>query len=198
MARMRIGILGGTFDPPHIGHLAAAVEARAAAGLDRVLLVVANDPWQKSPTRELSPAGDRLALVRAAVDGVDGLEVCDLEIARGGTTYTIDTLEELRCRFPDAEMFLIVGSDAAAGLHTWHRHEELPSLATLLVVERSGDSPPVVPAGWRVEHLAIPRLDISSTALRARVAAGLPIEPYMPGAAAEMVRARSMYGAQRP
>ena len=90
-----IGIFGGTFDPPHLGHVAAALRCREALELDRVLLVVANDPWQKSPLREVSPAEDRVAMVRGAVAGIEGLEVSELEIGRGGPSYTIDTVREL-------------------------------------------------------------------------------------------------------
>ena len=197
MTRERLGILGGTFDPPHIGHLAAAVEARDAFALDRVLLVVANDPWQKSGGRELSSAADRLALVEAAVDGIDGVEASSLEVERGGPTYTIDTLEHLRRLDPGVELLLVMGADAASGLHTWHRHEELPALATLVVVDRAGESEPTVPAGWTVEHLGVPRLDVSSTGLRARAAAGRPLQPYVPGRVVDVIRARAMYGSRR-
>ncbi|HEX7167817.1 MAG TPA: adenylyltransferase/cytidyltransferase family protein, partial [Acidimicrobiales bacterium] len=94
--RPRIGVLGGTFDPVHIAHLVSAVNVRAALGLDRVLLVVANEPWQKVGTRPISPAADRLAMVEAAVAGVDGVEASAIEIARGGPSYTADTIAALR------------------------------------------------------------------------------------------------------
>lgn len=198
MTRERLGILGGTFDPPHIGHLAAAVEARDAFALDRVLLVVANDPWQKSGGRELSEATDRLALVESAVRGIEGVEACALEIERGGPSYTIETLEQLRRDDPAVELLLLLGADAANGLHTWHRHEELPGLATLVVIERAGVAEPTVPAGWTVEHLGIPRLDVSSTGLRARAAAGRPLQPYVPGPVIDVIHERAMYGSRRP
>lgn len=197
MGRERLGVLGGTFDPPHIGHLAAAVEARAAFALDRVLLMVANQPWQKVGGRELSPATDRLAMVRAACIGIDGVEASSIEIDRGGPTYTIDTLEALGAKDHAVESFLIMGADAAAGLDTWHRHEELPALATLVIVSRSGESEPVVPPGWTVEHLGIPRLDVSSTGLRARAAAGRSLVPYVPGPVVDEIRHRALYGAAR-
>ena len=198
MVRPRLGILGGTFDPPHIGHLAAAVEVRAALALDRVLLMVANDPWQKTGGRPLSPARDRLDLAIAAAEGLDGVVASDLEIERGGPTYTIDTLEQLLAREPDSELFLIMGADAAAGLDTWHRHVELPALATLVIVDRAGESEPVIPPGWTVEHLGIPRLDVSSTGLRARAAAGRPLRPFVPAAVEAIIRDRAMYGSRRP
>ena len=112
-AFVRLGVFGGTFDPPHVGHLVTAVNVRHALALDRVLLVVANVPWQKVGERTVSPAEDRLAMVEAAARGVAGLEVSRLEIDRGGPSYTADTLGELRRAHPRAELFLIVGSDAA-------------------------------------------------------------------------------------
>ena len=117
--RRRLGIFGGTFDPPHVGHLVAANEVRHVLGLDVVLLVVANAPWQKVGSRGISDAQDRLAMVRAAVDGHDGLEASDIEITRGGPSYTADTLAALHEVEPDAELFCILGADAAAGFLTW-------------------------------------------------------------------------------
>jgi len=196
MARQRIGLLGGTFDPPHIGHVAAAIEARAAIGLDRVLLMVANDPWQKSTERRLSAASDRLAMTEAACEGVAGLEASAVEIERGGTSYTIDTLEQLAA--PDVDLFLILGVDAAAGLPTWERHSDLPGLATLVIVERSGDPVPEVDPGWTVEHVALRRLDVSSTDLRRRAAEGRPLRPYVPEPVIAVIGERALYGSARP
>jgi nicotinate-nucleotide adenylyltransferase len=131
----RLGVLGGTFDPVHIGHLVAAVNVRHALGLDRVLLVVANAPWQKSD-RRITPAADRLAVVEAAVAGTPGVEASGIEVERGGESYTADTLEALSR--PGRELFLIVGSDVAADLHTWRRPHDVARLATLVVVSRGG------------------------------------------------------------
>src|SRR5690606_27243253 len=117
----RIGVFGGTFDPPHVGHLVPALFVAEALALDVVLLVVANVPWQKVGSRPISPARDRLDMVRAAVDGVDVLEASDLEIRRGGDTFTVDTIAELRAQGPDDDLVLILGSDAASGLDTWER-----------------------------------------------------------------------------
>ncbi|MBU3701330.1 MAG: nicotinate (nicotinamide) nucleotide adenylyltransferase [Acidimicrobiia bacterium] len=195
MARQRLGLLGGTFDPPHVGHLAAATEARAALDLDRVLLVVANDPWQKTAERELSAAADRLAMTEAACRGIEGIEPCAIEIERGGPSYTIDTLRRLSA--PDLDLFLILGVDAAAGLPTWERHDELPGLATLVIVERAGDVPPAVDPAWNVVHLPLNRLDVSSSDLRRRVAAGRPLRPYVPEAVIAVVEERSLYGSAR-
>src|SRR5262245_40798863 len=123
--RLRIGVFGGTFDPPHVGHLVTAVNVRHELGLDRVLLEVANRPWQKEGGRTISPAEDRFALVSAAVASVEGLEASRIEINRGGPSYTADTLVELVRRFPGAAVFTILGSDAAAAILTWERHEDV-------------------------------------------------------------------------
>src|SRR6187551_1918195 len=123
----RLGLFGGTFDPPHVGHLVTAVNVRHALQLDLVLLMVANVPWQKEAERRITPAEDRFAMVEAAVDGVDGLRASRLEIDHGGNSYTADTLASLRRQLPDTELFTIVGDDAAAGLPTWERFREVVS-----------------------------------------------------------------------
>jgi len=189
----RIGVFGGTFDPVHVGHLVAAVNVRHDLGLDRVLLVVANSPWQKTGRRAVTPAEERYAVVRAAVEGVDGLEASRLEIDRGGTSYTVDTLEDLRRGRPGAELYLIVGSDLAGEMGTWERIEQADSLATLVVVSRAGGHPGVVPPGWQVRHVAIPALDISSTDLRARVADGRPLDFLVPSPALRCIKERGLY-----
>lgn len=192
--RRGLGILGGTFDPPHIGHLAAAVEVRSALNLDRVVLMVANEPWQKVGTRVLSAPADRLAMTRSAVAGLEGIEAGDAEIVRGGPTYSIDTLEHLRSIAPEQQLFLIVGADAAAGLHTWHRAEELPELAVLVIVDRNGDEHAVAPEGWEIERVSMPRLEVSSSDLRQRVADGRPLAPFTVPGVIDEIAARGLYG----
>lgn len=188
----RIGIFGGTFDPPHVGHLAAAVNARHDLQLDRVLLMVANVPWQKVGDRPISPAADRLELVRLAVGDVDGLEVSDLEITRGGESYTADTVATLLDEDPGRELFVIVGSDAAVGLPTWERVDEVRARAAIVVVDRPGGSwgPP---AGWATERVEVPRLEISSTDLRARVADGRPLDFLVPPAVVSGIESLGLY-----
>jgi nicotinate-nucleotide adenylyltransferase len=188
----RIGIFGGTFDPPHIGHLVAAVDALQVLELDLVLLVVASIPWQKAGSREISPAEDRLAMVAAAVADTDGIEASDVEIARGGPSYTADTLEVLHAAEPEAELFLILGNDAAAGFDTWERHQEVAELATLVVVDRPGSAPPPDgPYGWT--RVDIPELEISSTELRERVATGRSIRYLVPAGVEAVVAGRGLY-----
>lgn len=189
----RLGVLGGTFDPPHIGHLVVAVNVRAALGLDRVVLVVANEPWQKVGSRAITPAPDRLAMVEAAVADLDGVEASAIEIDRGGPSYTVDTLEELRAADPAGHRYLIVGSDAAGGLSTWERPDELPALATLALVDRPGVAAAPPPPGWSVERVEVPRLEVSSTDLRDRAARGAPLDLLTPPGVMGYIARRGTY-----
>lgn len=189
----RLGVFGGTFDPPHVGHLVAAVNARHEARLDRVLLVVANEPWQKVGSRDISPAADRLAMVRAAVAGVEGLEASAVEIERGGPSYTGDTLVELHDADPSRELFLILGSDAAAGLDTWERTEAIRDLATIVVVERPGTTGARPPAAYRSMVVSVPLLDVSSTEVRARVVDGRPLDYLLTPAVIGCIHERHLY-----
>jgi nicotinate-nucleotide adenylyltransferase len=190
---LRLGVFGGTFDPVHNGHLAAAVNARRALGLDRVLVVPARDPWQKQD-RALAPAEDRLAMLQAAMADVDGLEISRLELDRPGPTYTADTLEALHREEPAPDLFLIVGADAAGDLATWDRPDVIREVATIVIVSRADIDEPQSPGpGWRIEHVRIPALAISSTELRRRVASGQPLDGLMPAAAIRCLRERGLY-----
>ena len=193
----RIGVLGGTFDPPHFGHLAAGLEVRHRLRLSVVLFMVANDPWQKSALHPGTPAPVRLEMVRAAVRDLEGLEASALEVDRGGESYTADTLQELRVLHPAAELLLVVGSDAAQGLETWKRPEELRELATTVVGERAGRCGGRPAAGWPAVVVDVPGLDISSCDIRSRFADGRPVEALVPGAVASLVRSRGLYGCGR-
>jgi nicotinate-nucleotide adenylyltransferase len=194
---LRLGVFGGTFDPVHIGHLVAAVNARHALSLDRVLLVVANRPWQKGYRSDLTPAEDRFAMVAAAVEGRPGLEASRLEIDRGGDTYTADTLEALAGDDPSCELFLIIGSDVGSELSTWVRPEVVRRLATLAVVDRPNAPRPRLGRGWRWEQVAIPQLDVLGSALRRRAAAGLPLDVLVPDAVLTHIRERGLYAVDR-
>jgi len=188
----RIGVFGGTFDPPHLGHLVTAVNVRHALRLDLVLLMVAHDPWQKS--RRPSAPADRLAMVEAAVRGLDGVAAGDLEVARGGPTFTADTLAELARLHPGAALFTIVGDDVAASFGEWERAGEVASGSTLVVVDRPG-SPLTPPGAWRWERVEVPRLEVSSTDLRARAADGRPLDFLVPDAVRRIIAQRGLYGA---
>jgi nicotinate-nucleotide adenylyltransferase len=191
-AERSIGLLGGTFDPPHIGHLVAAVSARHALGLDEVLLVPAGDPWQKSGERQITSGPVRMEMVGAAVEGIAGLAASDVELQRPGPSYSVDTVAALREAEPSTAVTLVLGRDAAAGLTTWHRHDELLALARLAVVDR-GDDPPALPPGADVVVVPMPRLDVSSTDLRARVAAGAPLDVLVPPAVIAVIERHGLY-----
>ena len=197
-SRERIGVFGGTFDPPHLGHLAIALEVGHALSLDRVLLVVAGDPWQKTAHRSISSAVDRLAMVHAAVDGCPGVEVSGIEVDRDGPSYMIDTLADLARTRPAADLFMIVGSDTAQGLATWHRPADVRDAATTVVVDRGGREGGRPPEGWPHLVVDVPALEVSSSDLRRRVRAGEPIRGLMPKAVADIVEGRSLYVGDEP
>jgi nicotinate-nucleotide adenylyltransferase len=193
----RVGLFGGTFDPPHVGHLVTAVNVRHALDLDVVILMVANMPWQKEGTRRITDALDRLAMVEAAVRDVPGLEPGRHEIDLGGWSYTADTVMALHNERPDADLFTIVGDDAAAGLATWERAGEVVSASRMVVVDRPGSAvalPREVgnsPVEWiRVE---VPRLEVSSTDLRARFSDGRPLDYLVTEPVLEVIERRGLY-----
>jgi nicotinate-nucleotide adenylyltransferase len=188
----RVGVFGGTFDPPHVGHLVTAVNVRHALALDTVLLVVANRPWQKEGSRPITPAADRLAMVEAAVAGVAGVQASALEIERGGVSYTADTLQTLAEDHPETEWFTIIGDDAAAALTTWERVDDVVRLSRLVVVDRPGVHV-ALPDGFDWIRVEVPRLEVSSTDLRSRVADGRPLEFLVVPGVLDVIRDRGLY-----
>lgn len=190
-APRRIGLLGGTFDPPHRGHLAAAQAVQTALGLDRVDFLVANDPWQKSDSRTITPAALRREMVEELVVGQSGLGVDDREIRRGGPTYTADTLEEIHREQPDVEIFLIVGADTAERLSTWHRPEVVRSLSTLVIVNREGQQPS--PPDGAALSVSMTPVDASSTEIRARVARGESISDLTVPGVVRIIEENGLY-----
>lgn len=191
----RIGIFGGTFDPIHVGHLVAAVNARHDLMLDRVILMVANVPWQKVGARVITPAEDRFQMVSAAVGPLEGLEAGRLEIDRGGPSYTADTLSQLAALNPGADLFVIVGWDVSADLSSWERLDEVREMAVLVVVNRPGTPAPLglLEGGWRLQEVSVPNLEISSTDLRARAAGGRPLDYLVPDAVVRVIQERGLY-----
>jgi len=188
----RIGLFGGTFDPPHVGHLVTAVNVRHALKLDFVILMVANVPWQKAGTRPITDAQARLAMVEAAVADVDGLFAGRAEIDHGGHSYTADTLEFLSQQHPGASLFTIVGDDAASKIETWERYEEVARQSTLVVVDRPG-APVELPAGFGWERVEVPRLEVSSTDLRDRCRDGRPLDYLVTEPVLEVIRSLGLY-----
>lgn len=194
---MRLGAFGGAFNPPHLAHVVCAREARRQLELDRVLLVPVATPPHKSLDDDPGPR-ERLALVRAAVADEPGVQACDLEVRRGGISYTVDTLDELADRHPGAELVLILGADQAAELGSWHRPERVVELATVALAERPGASVErgaavVSRLGGRVRRFAMPQLEISSTAVRERSSAGEPIGRLVPDPVARAIDERGLY-----
>ena len=189
----RVGLFGGTFDPPHVGHLVTAVNVRHALNLDLVVLMVAHDPWQKSSERGVTRALDRLALVEAAVSNVEGLVAGRDEIDRGGPSFTADTLETMSLKSPDAQLFTIVGDDAAAGLPTWERVESVVAQSQLVVVDRPGVSVQL-PSQFEWLRVESPRLEVSSTDLRARFTDGRPLDYLLTAPVLAEIEKRGLYG----
>lgn len=200
----RVGILGGAFNPPHIGHLICAQEALVALELDRVEFV----PVGTAPHRELQPdpgVDVRFELVSRAVDGNDRFSVSRIELDREGPSYTADTLRALRAETPDDELFLILGGDQAAALASWHEPEEVLALATLAVVERASWSRNAIGikigrlrGAQAVRYLEMPAIQVSSSLIRRRVGAGHPIRYLVPDAVAELIEEHGLYGAPAP
>ncbi len=192
-ASLRIGLFGGTFDPPHVGHLVTAVNVRHALNLDIVILMVANDPWQKSGARDVTTAEDRFAMVEAAVSVVDGLIAGRDEIDRGGPSYTADTLMALAEKHPGAELFTIVGDDAAAGLTSWTRVEQVGQYSQLVVVDRPGVAVDL-PKQFNWLRVESPRLEVSSTDLRSRFSDGRPLDYLVTEPVLRVIEERGLYG----
>ena len=193
----RVGVMGGTFDPIHHGHLVAAEEARHAFDLERVLFVPVGDPWQKAD-QDVSPASDRLEMVGRAIADNDAFEISRVDVDRTGPTYTIDTLRSLSEQRPGAELFFITGADAILEILTWKDPQVALRLATFVAVTRPGhDLGGLRKLGIeeRVVMLEIPALAISSTDIRARVADGRPIRYLVPAPVEAYIRERGLYRA---
>jgi len=197
-SRDRIGVLGGTFDPPHGGHAAAAEAAVAKLGLSSLHLVVANDPWQKTADAPITPVDDRLAMTRAMAEGLSiatgQVVVDDREVRRGGPSYMADTLADLSAEYPGAELLLLLGTDAAALLDTWVSPDEVRERATIVVMYRSGESGGP-PPGWAFRDLEADLPEVSSSDLRAGYAAGAEVGNLVPPGVDAVIRERGLYGA---
>lgn len=201
---MRVGLLGGTFNPPHLGHLVCAQEAYLQLGLARVLWIPARMPPHKAVDDEPG-IEHRSELCRLAMDGDERFALCDLESRREGPSYTVDTLEELHGQMPDSELFLIVGADVAAGFAGWQEPGRVLELATVAVAERPGTSRAVVEDvlgrladGSRSCFFEMPEIGISSTMLRSRVRAGESTRYLMPDAVRRYIDQHHIYGGNQP
>jgi nicotinate-nucleotide adenylyltransferase len=197
---VRLGILGGTFNPPHLGHLVCAQEAYLHLRLDCVMLIPARIPPHK-PVQDDPGPEQRLELCRLAVQADERFTVSDLETRREGPSYTVDTLEELNSQVVDTELFLIVGGDVAAGLPRWREPERVVKLASLAVAQREGtDRASIdtalsqVPGAGGATFFPMPMISISSSAIRERARAGEPIRYLVPDPVAGYIREHRLYG----
>ncbi|MHB8233408.1 MAG: nicotinate (nicotinamide) nucleotide adenylyltransferase [Solirubrobacteraceae bacterium] len=197
-----LGVLGGTFNPPHLGHLAIARHALTQLQLQRVALVPARRPPHK-PIEQDPGCEHRLAMCRLLVAGCDGLSVCALEAERDGPSYTVDTLESIHASHPQAELTLIVGADIAATLASWHESQRLIELASLAVAERPGSDRSEVAKSLgalaertRMSFLDAPAMDVSSSQVRRRAQAGAPIAGLVGDAVAGYVAEHGLYQAR--
>lgn len=214
--RTRAALFGGTFDPFHNGHLRMAIEVREALGFSRIVLLPSHHPPHK-PKRPVSPAGHRLAMVSAAVAGLPGLEVSDREIRRGGPSYSLITVREVRREEPGTDWAFIMGADSFGEISSWHRYEELLAACDFVLLPRSGTpASPAAPRGLRIEKTdprcyswkgesyrlpgertlycpALPFLDISSSSVREKVRSGKCIRGLVPPAVEDYIADHRLY-----
>jgi nicotinate-nucleotide adenylyltransferase len=190
----RVGLFGGTFDPPHVGHLVLAACARDQLALDEVRFIPAGDPPHKHRT-DLSPAADRLAMTRLAVRGEPGFEVSTIETRRSGPSFTVDTLRRVAATTPRARLYLLLGADSLDDLAGWRDPQEILRLATVVVARRPGARG--TRRGRGIVRLDSPAIDVSSSLVRDRVRAGRSVRWMVPDAVIAYIGRRGLYGARR-
>jgi len=197
----RLGIFGGSFDPPHIAHIALAKHAIEQFHLNELRIIPTGDAWHKA--RTLTPSPHRLAMTRLAFVDVPQTFVDTREIDRDGATYTVDTLEELKAEQPDTDLYLFIGADQANAFKTWHRWQEILGLATVVVADRPIEGQGGMASQWHnavspdVQRLDMPSLNVSATEIRAHVAHGTQADPkmhaWLPAAVQHYIEKHSLY-----
>ncbi|HTL57271.1 MAG TPA: nicotinate (nicotinamide) nucleotide adenylyltransferase [Candidatus Limnocylindrales bacterium] len=189
---LRIGLFGGSFDPVHLGHLLVGQAAREELGLARLYFIpAAQSPFK--PQQKPAAASIRLQLLRLALAGLAWCVVDDQEVVRGGVSFTIDTVRDYARRFPDAQLFYLVGADHVQLLPKWREAEELSRLTQIAVIGRPGQVEAPLPAPFRGHRVKGFPLGVSSSQIRGRIKAGLPIEPLVPAPVAEAIRNNRLY-----
>lgn len=191
---MRTGVFGGTFDPPHVGHLIVAQDAHAGLGLDRILFIPAREPPHKQGAARTDPQ-TRLAMVRAAIQGDDRFAASAIELHRSGPSYTSDTFRELKEKNPQDELFFLLGADQFREFGSWHEPEVIARLATAIVALSRGGIEPAEPGRADIPYRMLPvtRVDISSTEVRRRVAEGLPVHYLVPPGVSRFIQREGLY-----
>ncbi len=189
---MRLGLYGGSFDPVHLGHLLVAMAACEELGLDRLFFIpAAQSPFK--PGQQPASSADRIRLLRLALSGGTRYEVDEQEIARGGISYTIDTVRDYAARFPEARLHYLIGADHVPTLPKWREAETLAGLVEFLVIPRPGETPGTLPPPFQLRVLNGFPVKISSSQIRQRIRQGLAIEPLVPSAVAEAIRNYRLY-----
>ncbi|MBT3554793.1 MAG: nicotinate-nucleotide adenylyltransferase [Chloroflexi bacterium] len=194
----RVGVFGGTFDPIHVGHLAVASAVQKELGLDQVLFVVTSDQWLRE-TPPVASAGDRLCMVEIAVSDKPGFSASDIDIKREGSTYTFDTLNDLRDELGESsEMFLIVGADSAMSMDRWKNGDRIPELASIVAVGRPGQDFQIDVLGEShpassAEYLGGPMIDISATHVRGLLSDKRSVSDVVPGSVVDFIEKQGLY-----
>ncbi len=189
---MKIGIFGGSFDPVHLGHLLVAQAAMEELGLDRLFFIpAAQSPFK--PENQPAPTMERMRLLRLALAGCCRYEIDEQELRRGGVSYTIETLRDYRRRFPQAELFYLIGADNTTKLNEWREADGLAKLAEFVALPRPGGTAANFPPPFRGQTLKGFPLGVSSSEIRARVKAGLPIDQFVPPPVAEAIHGAKLY-----
>src|ERR1035441_4563048 len=188
----RIGLFGGSFDPVHLGHLLVAHAAREELDLARLFFIpAAQSPFK--PESQPTPGPERLRLLRLALAGKTWCEIDEQELRRGGVSYTIDTVRDYASRFPEAQIFYLIGADHLPQLPKWRAAQDLARLVEFVVIPRPGQTETPFPAPFRGRWLAGVPLGVSSSQIRARIKAGLPIDHLVPETVAEAMRNNRLY-----
>ena len=189
----RLGVMGGTFDPIHVGHMLLAQFALEALDLDRVLFVPAADPPHKDDRKDIAPAEDRWGMVVLALEGVAAMEPSRIELDRPGKSYTVDTLHLLRQQHGDVELFLIIGADNIAQMSTWYKPYEILQLCTVVAGARNATEVADERLARHITRIDTPLIELSSTQIRQRLAAGLPVRYMVPEQVEAFIRQKGLY-----